>query len=53
LKSDSYDALTIIVGSSSLANPTLLVDPIRACLPHSDKPVIAYVSRMRPKSARC
>jgi acyl-CoA synthetase (NDP forming) len=49
LKSDSYDALTIIVGSSSLANPTLLVDPIRDCLPHSDKPVIAYVSPHAPE----
>ena len=49
LKSESYDALTIIVGSSSLANPTLLLDPIRACLPHSDKPVIAYVSPHAPE----
>lgn len=49
LESDSYDALTIIVGSSSLANPTLLVEPIQACLPHSDKPVIAYVSPHAPE----
>ena len=48
LKSDSYDALTIIVGSSSLADPTLLIGPIRDCLPHSDKPVIAYVSPHAP-----
>jgi len=48
-KSDSYDALTIIVGSSSLANPRLLVDPIRDCLPNSDKPVIAYVSPHAPE----
>jgi acetate---CoA ligase (ADP-forming) len=49
LKSDSYDALTIIVGSSSLANPTLLVDPIKDCLPNSNKPVIAYVSPHAPE----
>lgn len=49
LKSDSYDALTIIVGSSSLANPTLLVEPIKDCLPNSDKPVIAYVSPHAPE----
>lgn len=49
LKSDSYDALTIIVGSSSLADPTLLVNPIRDCLPRSDKPVIAYVSPHAPE----
>ena len=49
LQSDSYDALTLIVGSSSLANPTLLVEPIKACLPNSDKPVIAYVSPHAPE----
>jgi acyl-CoA synthetase (NDP forming) len=49
LKSESYDALTIIVGSSSLANPTLLVEPIKACLPNFDKPVIAYVSPHAPE----
>jgi acyl-CoA synthetase (NDP forming) len=49
LKSASYDALTVIIGSSSLANPTLLVDTIRDSLPTSDKPVIAYVSPHAPE----
>lgn len=49
LASPSYDALTIIVGSSSLAMPELLVDAIHDCLPLSDKPVIAYVSPHAPE----
>ena len=49
LKSDSYDALTIIVGSSSLAMPELLASAIQDCLPNSDKPVIAYVSPHAPE----
>jgi acyl-CoA synthetase (NDP forming) len=49
LDSPSYDALTIIVGSSSLAMPELMADAIRDCLPSSDKPVIAYVSPHAPE----
>jgi acyl-CoA synthetase (NDP forming) len=49
LQSPSYDALTIIVGSSSLAMPELLVNAIQDCLPTSDKPVIAYVSPHAPE----
>ncbi len=49
LKSPSYDALTVIVGSSSLAMPELLAGAIQDCLPHSDKPVIAYVSPHAPE----
>ena len=49
LSSACYDALIIIVGSSSLAMPELMVGAIRACLPHSDKPVLAYVSPHAPE----
>ena len=49
LASPSYDALTIIVGSSSLAMPELMVGAIQDCLPLSDKPVIAYVSPHAPE----
>ncbi|MBS0427101.1 MAG: acetate--CoA ligase family protein [Proteobacteria bacterium] len=48
LASPSYDALVVIVGSSSLAMPELLVNAIRDCLPASDKPVLAYVSPHAP-----
>lgn len=49
LESPSYDALAIIVGSSSLAMPELMAGAIEDCLPHSDKPVIAYVSPHAPE----
>jgi acyl-CoA synthetase (NDP forming) len=48
LASASYDALIIIIGSSSLAMPELMVDAIQECLPESDKPVIAYISPHAP-----
>ena len=48
LASPSYDALTIIVGSSSLAQPELLAGAIQDCLPLTDKPVLAYVSPHAP-----
>lgn len=51
LKSPSYDALAIIVGSSSLAMPELMAGAIQDCLPNSDKPVIAYVSPHAPEVA--
>jgi len=49
LASPTYDALTIIVGSSGLATPELMADAIRDCLPLSDKPVIAFVSPHAPE----
>lgn len=49
LASPSYDALVIIVGSSSLAMPELLAGAIEECLPDSDKPVLAYVSPHAPQ----
>jgi acetate---CoA ligase (ADP-forming) len=48
LASPSYDALTIIAGSSSIEMPELMSGAIKACLPDSDKPVIAYVSPHAP-----
>jgi acyl-CoA synthetase (NDP forming) len=51
LESPSYDALVVIVGSSSLAMPGLMAGTIRGCLPGSDKPVLAYVSPYAPDIA--
>ncbi|MDQ0142056.1 acetate--CoA ligase family protein [Cupriavidus necator] len=51
LDSPSYDAVAVIVGSSSLAMPDLMANAIRDCLPGSDKPVIAYVSPHAPEVA--
>lgn len=52
LASPGYDALVIIVGSSSLARPELMAGAIQDCLPHSDKPVLAYVSPHAPEVAQ-
>ena len=49
LASPSYDALTIIVGSSSLAQPELMAGAIQDCLSLSDKPVLAYISPHAPE----
>jgi acetate---CoA ligase (ADP-forming) len=49
LASPTYDALTIIVGSSALAMPELMADAIHDCLSLSGKPVIAYVSPHAPE----
>lgn len=51
LASPNYDALAIIVGSSSLAMPELMAGAIQDCLPESDKPVLAYVSPHAPTVA--
>ncbi|MDK3021999.1 acetate--CoA ligase family protein [Cupriavidus taiwanensis] len=51
LDSPSYDAVAVIVGSSSLAMPDLMANAMRDCLPDSDKPVIAYVSPHAPEVA--
>jgi acetate---CoA ligase (ADP-forming) len=55
LQSDSYDALIVIVGSSGVAQPSLMADAIAAALQdapaHARKPVLAYVSPHAPEAA--
>jgi len=51
LDSPSYDALILILGSSSLAMPDLMASAVRDCMASSDKPVIAYVSPHSPVAA--
>lgn len=51
LASPGYDALVIIVGSSSLAMPELLAGAVQECLSNSDKPIMAYVSPHAPEVA--
>ena len=51
LDSPSYDALVIIVGSSSLAMPELMADAIEDCMHNSDKPILAFVSPHAPDVA--
>lgn len=51
LRSPSYDALVIIVGSSGVGRPELMANAIGPCLALSDKPVLAYVSPHAPEAA--
>ena len=48
LSSPTYDGLVIVVGSSGLAMPELMAGAIQDCLPHSNKPVLAYISPHAP-----
>jgi acyl-CoA synthetase (NDP forming) len=52
LESDSYDALVVIIGSSGLAMPDLVVSAIQDSLSISDKPVLAYVSPHAPDTLK-
>jgi acyl-CoA synthetase (NDP forming) len=49
LASPSYNALVVVVGSSALAMPELMLNAIQDCLSKSDKPLIAYVSPHAPE----
>ena len=49
LRSQTYDALVVIVGASGLAMPELMSNAINSCLGDTDKPVIAYISPHAPK----
>jgi acyl-CoA synthetase (NDP forming) len=49
LDSPSYDALILIVGSSSLEQPELMANAIQDCLHSSDKPVLAFVTPHAPQ----
>jgi len=48
LDSPTYDALILILGSSSLSMPDLMASAVRDCMSLSEKPVIAYVSPHAP-----
>nr|WP_300310542.1 acetate--CoA ligase family protein [Halomonas sp.] len=52
LASDSYDALIVVIGSSGLAMPDLVVGAIQDCLDTNDKPVLAYVSPHAPDTLK-
>ncbi len=52
LQSESYDALVIVVGSSSIAQPELMAGAIHDCLPLSDKPILAFISPHAPEAGK-
>jgi acetate---CoA ligase (ADP-forming) len=48
LESPSYDAVTVIVGSSGLGQPDLVAGPVTEALGQSDKPLLVFVSPEAP-----
>ncbi len=48
LESPSYDAVTVIVGSSGLGQPDLVAGPVTEALGRSDKPLLVFVSPEAP-----
>ena len=52
MRSETYDALVVIVGASALAMPELMSNAINSCLGSTDKPVLAYISPMPQRALR-
>jgi len=51
-ESPSYDAIVVVVGSSSIAQPDLVAQPVLESLGLTDKPILAYVSPDAPQIVR-
>ncbi len=47
-ESPSYDAIVVVVGSSSIAQPDLVAKPVLDSLEYTNKPILAYVSPDAP-----
>ncbi len=52
VESPSYDAIVVVVGSSSIAQPDLVAQPVLESLALTDKPILAYVSPDAPNIVR-
>ncbi len=52
VESPSYDAIVVVVGSSSIAQPDLVAQPVLDSLALTDKPILAYVSPDAPNIVR-
>ena len=48
LQSPTYDAVTVIIGSSGLGQPDLVAGPVTEALGQSDKPLLVFVSPEAP-----
>ena len=51
-ESPSYDAIVVVVGSSSIAQRDLVAQPVLESLGLTDKPILAYVSPDAPQMTR-
>jgi acetate---CoA ligase (ADP-forming) len=50
IESSSYDALILILGSSSVSRPDLMTEAVREFIPSSSKLIIAYLSPHAPRA---
>jgi acyl-CoA synthetase (NDP forming) len=51
VESDSYDALILILGSSSVSRPELMAEAVKESLQTTNKLILAYVSPHAPQAA--
>jgi acetate---CoA ligase (ADP-forming) len=51
-ESPSYDAIVVVAGSSSIAQPDLVAQPVLESLALTDKPMLVYVSPDAPNIVR-
>jgi acyl-CoA synthetase (NDP forming) len=52
IESPSYDAITVVLGSSALKNPETVGVPLRDCAARSQKPIFGFVSPDAPGLVR-
>ena len=52
LESPSYDAVAVILGSSSITEPETVGAPLRDCFARTDKPVVVFASPHAPHAVR-
>lgn len=51
-ESPSYDAIVVVAGSSSIAQPDLVATPVLDSMDQTDKPILSYVSPDAPNVIR-
>ena len=52
LESPSYDAVAVILGSSSITEPEIVGAPLRDCFVRTDKPIVVFASPHAPHAVR-
>jgi acyl-CoA synthetase (NDP forming) len=52
LESPSYDAVAVILGSSSITEPEIVGAPLHDCFARTDKPILAFASPHAPGAVR-
>lgn len=52
LESPSYDAVAVILGSSSIKEPETIGAPLRDCFTRTDKPIVVFASPHAPHAVR-